>query len=120
MSQNRDFARQLRRDMTDAEKFLWNQLRGRRFGGIKFRRQAPIGPYIVDFVCLESRVIVELDGAGHAEPEQQAHDERRSAWLATEGYRVLRFSNEAVLTQTGQVEQAIWDALRGRLGGGQA
>ncbi|MGE0609383.1 MAG: endonuclease domain-containing protein [Pirellulales bacterium] len=112
MHEQRDNARHLRRNMTDAEKFLWNQLRGRRFGSFKCRRQAPIGPYVADFVCWECRLIVEIDGAHHAEPEQQAHDERRTRWLAAQGYRVLRFGNEAVLNEIGTVESTIWAALR--------
>jgi very-short-patch-repair endonuclease len=112
MSIERDNACHLRRNMTDAEKFVWNQLRGRRFAGFKFRRQAPIGPYIADFVCFERRVIVELDGAHHCEPEQRRHDALRTAWLARQGFRVLRFTNGAVMEDMGAVEEVILEAVR--------
>lgn len=111
MSIERDNARHLRRTMTDAEKFLWNQLRCRRFAGFKFRRQAPIGPYIADFACWEGRLIVELDGAHHLEPDQQKHDEQRTDWLIRHGFRVLRFTNAAVMDEIGAFEDEIWDAL---------
>ena len=88
-------ARQLRRNQTDAEKRLWQLLRNRQLSGYKFRRQHPIGPYIADFVCLESMVIVELDGGQHM--DQQAYDERRSAYLSRHGFCVVRFWNNDVL-----------------------
>ena len=88
-------ARQLRRNQTDAEKHLWQLLRNRQLSGYKFRRQHPIGPYIADFVCLESMVIVELDGGQHM--DQQAYDERRSAYLSRHGFCVVRFWNNDVL-----------------------
>lgn len=80
--------------MTDAERKLWLALRDRRFGGLKFRRQVPVGPWIVDFLCKEARLIVEVDGGQHAE---SAPDRRRDAWLAEEGYRVVRVWNNEVL-----------------------
>ena len=116
MSIERDRARHLRRNMTDAEKFVWTQLRSRRFAGYKFRRQAQIGPYIADFICFECRLIVELDGAHHADPEKRAHDERRTNWLAKQGFRVLRFANEAVEKDIGAVEKVILRALREPMG----
>ncbi len=88
-------ARQLRRNQTDAEKRLWQLLRNRQLSGYKFRRQHPIGPYIADFVCLENGVIVELDGGQHM--DQQAYDERRSAYLRQHGFCVVRFWNNDVL-----------------------
>jgi 2-isopropylmalate synthase len=91
-----DRARQMRREMTDAERKLWRILRNRAFAGVKFRRQFPIGNYIADFCCHEHRLIVELDGGQHA--EQEAADALRSRFLAAEGFRVLRFWNEQVLT----------------------
>ena len=72
-------ARELRKNMTEVERFLWRQLRLRQFGGHKFRRQQPIGIYIVDFVCLEKKLIVELDGGHHL--EQVSYDQERDAWL---------------------------------------
>ena len=81
-------ARSLRRDSTDAERAFWNQVRAKRLGGHRFRRQVPIGPYIVDFVCPTARLVVELDGGHHQ--GQAFADERRTQWLEGEGYRVLR------------------------------
>jgi very-short-patch-repair endonuclease len=91
------FARSLRRDMTVAEEILWRSLRGSRFGGLKFRRQVPIGKYVVDFLCVEHRFIVELDGAPHEKKEQQGHDALRDAWLRERGYRILRLPNDIVI-----------------------
>ena len=102
--QKRNFARSLRRRMTDAEARLWFHLRNRSFAGCKFRRQHPIGPYVVDFVCLEARLVVELDGGHHA---NKSSDAIRTAFLETQGYRVLRFWNNDVLTQTEAVLAAI-------------
>ncbi|WP_245512926.1 endonuclease domain-containing protein [Enterovirga rhinocerotis] len=76
---------------------LWRALRDRRFSALKFRRQCPIGRYVADFVCFEARLIVELDGAPHDQPEQRAHDEARDRWFRDEGFRVLRFSNDLLL-----------------------
>ena len=83
-------ARELRRSMTDAERMLWQALRGKRFENYKFRRQVPIGGYIADFVCLERRLVVEVDGGQHSE---SLKDDRRDAWFAGEGFRTLRFWN---------------------------
>ena len=90
-----DIARRLRREQTDAERALWFRLRDRRLNGLKFRRQAPIGSYIVDFCCEASRLVVELDGGQHATRSQQ--DEKRAADLTSRGYVVLRFWNDDVL-----------------------
>ena len=88
------FARNLRRRQTDLERKTWRALRNRRFQGLKFRRQHPIGRYIVDFVCEDVRLVIELDGGQHA--ENKAYDEGRSAYLRCRGYEVLRFwNNEA-------------------------
>ena len=87
------FARQLRRDQTIVERKLWLALRGRRFHGFKFRRQQPIGPYVADFVCFESKLIVELDGDQHGSRTGLAYDLIRSRRLGHDGFRVLRFPN---------------------------
>jgi very-short-patch-repair endonuclease len=79
--------------------------------GRKFRRQAAVGPYIADFVCFERKLVVELDGAHHAEPQQQAHDARRTRWLAGQGFRVLRFGNQHVEQAWPEVQRAILEAL---------
>ena len=101
------FARRLRREMTVAETMLWRALRDRGLAGTKFRRQVPIGPYVADFVCLERRIIVELDGPPHDKPEQQAHDETRDAWLHREGFHVLRFSNDLAIGGTEVLVQRL-------------
>ena len=100
----------LRRDATDAERRLWSALRDRRLEGYRFRRQYPIGPYIADFACTRDQLIVEADGGQHA--ENQA-DERRTAWLEKHGWRVLRFWNNDVLTNTEGVIDTILKELSG-------
>jgi very-short-patch-repair endonuclease len=90
VARNRERARQLRRESTEAETFLWRQLRGRTFNELKFRRQFPVGNYIVDFVCLEKRLIIELDGGGHNEDAQRKYDAVRDEWLKTQGSSELR------------------------------
>ncbi|HUT91164.1 MAG TPA: endonuclease domain-containing protein [Thermoguttaceae bacterium] len=86
-----DRARALRRRSTPPEGILWSILRGRRLAGLKFRRQEPIGPYIVDFCCRELKLIVELDGMSH--DDKQVRDEVREQWLREQGYRVFRVTN---------------------------
>lgn len=102
-------ARNLRRNHTDAEARLWYYMRGRRLAGYKFRRQHPIGPYIVDFVCLERRLVVELDGGQHA--EQRSRDDKRTNSLRSRGFQVLRFWDNDVLRDTDPVLSTIMDAL---------
>ncbi len=104
-----DFARQLYRDLTDAERCLWKHLRAHRFANEKFRRQEPIGPYLVDFVSHRSRLIIELDGGQHT--VQVEHDRERTSWLNSRGYRVVRFWNHQMLTETESVLEAIALAL---------
>lgn len=104
-------ARRLRREDTGAEARLWGCLRDRRLGGWKWRRQVPQGPYIVDFLCPEAHLVVELDGSQHA--EQIDYDARRTAHLETAGLRVLRFWNFAVHEGSDDVCFAILDALGG-------
>jgi very-short-patch-repair endonuclease len=93
----RDRARRLRRDQTDAERRLWMHPRRHQLG-VQFRRQHPIGPYIVDFCCVERMLIVELDGGQHG--DQRARDEARTQWLTGRGFRVLRFSDREALMET--------------------
>jgi len=102
-------ARELRSNPTDAERVLWRHLRLRQIGGYKFRRQRPIGPYIVDFVCLEKKLVVEVDGGQHS--KQKASDDRRDSWLRSEGLTILRFWDHEVLTQLDDVKQVIWGEL---------
>jgi very-short-patch-repair endonuclease len=82
----------------------------RQLNGHKFRRRQPLEPYIVDFVCLEKRVVIEVDGGQHS--QQQFYDARRDAWLTAEGFFVLRFWDHEVLTQIDDVKQVIWKKLR--------
>jgi very-short-patch-repair endonuclease len=103
-------ARSLRRRMTDAERRLWSKLRLRQIEGFRFRRQAPVGPYIVDFICLETKLIIEVDGGQHAAEKDK--DDERTAWLEAEGYRVVRFWNNDVLSNTEGVVRMIYSALR--------
>jgi very-short-patch-repair endonuclease len=105
-----DNARTLRRHSTDAERVLWRHLRARQLTGVKFRRQQPLGPYVVDFVCLENRLVVEVDGGQHA--RQRQADAERDAWLTRQGYRVLRFWNNDVLREPAAVLQSIDRAVR--------
>jgi very-short-patch-repair endonuclease len=105
----RNFARGLRRRQTDAERRLWARLRDRRLLGVKFARQVPIGPYIVDFCCREQRLIVELDGGQHA--TRTDYDAGRTALLEGLGYRVLRFWDNEALRNTDGVLQRIAQAL---------
>jgi len=101
-------AKAFRSQQTDAEQRLWYFLRGHRFLGLKFKRQKPVGSYIVDFICHESNLIVELDGGQHA--EQLDYDAQRTAFLNAQGFRVLRFWNNEVLQQTEAVLEAIRQA----------
>ena len=103
-------ARALRVNLTDAERLLWRHLRLRQIDGHKFRRQQPLGRYIVDFVCLERKVIVEIDGGQHAEHVE--YDGGRDAWLRAEGFKVLRFWNNDVMQQIDGVKEEILKALK--------
>lgn len=102
-------ARELRQNQTLAEQAMWQQLRAKRFSGFKFRRQEPIGRYIADFVCFSAKLIIELDGEQHL--AQREHDENRDTWLATQGFRVLRFWNNEWLSQPEAVLDTIFSAL---------
>ena len=102
--------RKLRNAMTDAEIRLWQRLRGRQIAGCKFRRQHPFLDYVLDFVCLEKRLIVEVDGGQHVDSEADAVRDRR---LQDAGFRVLRFWNNEVLQDIDTVAEVIWTALQG-------
>jgi len=102
-------ARQLRRDSTDPERALWNVLRNRQLAGYKFRRQTPIGPFFVDFVCMERRLVIEVDGSHH---ERQAqYDQDRTEALESEGFRVKRFWNSEIENDLEAVLDSILIAL---------
>lgn len=104
-----DNAKTLRRNLTDAEQKLWYHLRAHRFMGRKFKRQKPIGRYVVDFVCLEEKLIIELDGGQHA--ENCEYDHERDSWLRSQGYTVLRFWNNELMNETEGVLEKIRLAL---------
>jgi very-short-patch-repair endonuclease len=107
--QNR-LQRTLRRQMTEAEQALWKVLRNRQVEGLKFRRQHPFGDYILDFVCLENRLVIEVDGGQHEQARK--YDERRTQILQGAGFRVLRFWNTEVLQETEAVKEHIWMLIR--------
>jgi very-short-patch-repair endonuclease len=102
-------ARHLRKNPTEAEERLWWKLRYRQLLGCKFRRQAPIGEYVVDFVCHERKLIVELDGGGHTRIRRE--DAVRTAWLESQGFVVLRFWNFEVIEDLDCVVEGIWNSL---------
>ncbi len=97
-------AKKLRSNSTDTEKYLWKYLRGRQLEGFKFRRQHPIGKYIVDFINLERKIIIEVNGGQHLENKK---DELRDRWLEEQGYKVLRFWDNEVLTNIEGVMESI-------------
>lgn len=101
-------ARELRKNMTPAERLLWRHLRRKQLGGLRFRRQHPIDRVITDFYCAEHRLVVEIDGDVHA--AQTEYDEARTEWLEERGYRVLRFTNREVQRQLANVLEAIYKA----------
>ena len=104
-------ARRLRKDSTEAERAIWRRIRDRQLDGHKFRRQQPVGAFILDFVCLERKLVVELDGGQHA--GQVSKDAERTAWLESQGFRVLRFWNHDVLRDIEVVAEAIRMAVLG-------
>jgi very-short-patch-repair endonuclease len=104
-----EHVRHLRKNQTEAEKLLWSRLRNRQMEGFKFRRQWPIGSYIVDFVCLSCKLIIELDGGQHA--ETIGYDAVRTDFLKSRGYRVIRFWNNEMLVNREAVLERIYEAL---------
>ncbi|HEY4343818.1 MAG TPA: endonuclease domain-containing protein [Parvibaculum sp.] len=105
-------ARRLRAEQTDAERKLWSKLRELKADGFHFRRQAPIGKYIADFVCHSCNLVIEIDGGQHNEKEGLKRDAERTAWLEGQGYKVLRFWNDEALTNIEGVMQVIRNDLR--------
>ena len=105
-------ARQMRKQSTDAERVLWSKLRDRRIIDFKFRRQFPTGRYIVDFVCRKHSLIIEIDGGHHA--DQQSYGTIRTEWLQSQGFEVLRYWDNDVLTQLDSVLESIGNALEKR------
>ncbi|MHB9027530.1 MAG: endonuclease domain-containing protein [Candidatus Latescibacterota bacterium] len=107
-----ELAREMRKDMTEAEKALWSRIRRQQVDGLRFRKQHPIGRYIVDFCCFDSRLIVEVDGGVH--DKRKEYDQNRDAFLAGGGYTVLRFPNDEVLQRIEKVIEAIRNAVQKR------
>ncbi len=105
------FAKNLRQRQTDAERKLWAKLRSKQLEGVKFRRQQPIGPYIVDFVSFEGKLVIEIDGGQHNEDTIRKKDEARTALIEGKGYRVLRFWDNEVLTNIEGVLEKIRELL---------
>jgi len=102
-------ARKFRRVLTDAELRIWSKLRGRRFLGLKFRRQSPFGPYYLDFYCFEKRLAIELDGGQHYTPAGKAKDAHRDAYLRANGLTVKRYSDRDVLLKADDVLQDLYN-----------
>lgn len=107
-------ARKQRREMSDEKRILWMLLRDRRFAAFKFRRLVPLGDYVADFVCFDRKLIIELDGSQHAEPEQATFDAKRTAYLEAAGFRVLRIWCGDLFKEREGVFEAILNALNGR------
>lgn len=105
----RTWAREMRGSMTDAEALLWRLLRNRRIAGAKFRRQHPLGRYILDYYCLEKKLCIELDGGQHG--EAASYDKRRDDWLHEQGISVLRFWNNQMLAETEAVMEVIYQTI---------
>jgi len=114
--QHRQRAKSLRRRMTRAETLLWRYVKAGDLDGLSFRKQMPIGSYIVDFACHTTRLIVEIDGETHDFEERQRRDAARDQWLASRGYVVLRFSNNDLLSSLEGVLLTIRDATQSQLG----
>ena len=104
-------SRQLRNDMTDAERRLWACLRRKQLGGLQFYRQKPLAGYIVDFYCAAAQLVIELDGSQHHAPEAIEYDRQRTRELEALGLRVIRFDNRQVLGELGAVLEVIWGAV---------
>ena len=102
-------AKRLRRDSTDVEHIIWRHLRAGRLQGVKFKRQQPIGRYIVDFVCFERKLIIELDGGQHANAIEK--DAARTQWLESQGFAVLRFWNNEIMNNIEGVLMRVMEAL---------
>ncbi|MBZ0132646.1 MAG: endonuclease domain-containing protein [Rhodocyclaceae bacterium] len=104
-------ARTLRRNQSEAERKLWHHLRDRRLDGWKFRRQHPVGPYVLDLYCTDANLVIEIDGGQHDDDEHRQHDEKRTAYLVSQGLKVMRFWNNEVMENTLGVLETIREAL---------
>jgi very-short-patch-repair endonuclease len=106
------FRRGLRRESSDAEQRVWRMLRARKLDGVKFRRQHPIGRYVLDFYCPAARLAIEIDGGSHYEPRGIRRDLERTAFLKSIGIRVIRFTNLEALGECDGLLEAVWDEVR--------
>ena len=113
----RSRAKQLRQTMTRAETLLWRYLKANRLDGLGFRRQTPIRNYIADFICMSAKLVVELDGESHDFEERLKVDQKRDAFFVSEGFQVLRFTNEQVMSNLEGVVEAIRQATSARASG---
>lgn len=107
----KEYSRQLRKNMTDAEKMLWSKIRGKQLKGYQFYRQKPIGHFIVDFYCPKVYLVIELDGGQHYGEEMKTKDNLRDKYMENVGLRVLRFSDREVLEKLEAVIEKIWSNL---------
>ena len=113
ISITRAYGRELRKSPTVAEEKLWPHLRRKQLGGYRFRRQHPVGPYIADFACVAQKLIVEIDGATHGDPDEIRYDEKRTAYLKSKGFRVARYGNEEIYKNMDEVLDDIYAYLKG-------
>jgi len=104
-------AKELRQSETEAEQIIWSWLRAKKLKGVKFRRQEPIGTYVVDFVSFEKKLIIEIDGGQHNFAENKTNDDARTEWLESQGFRVIRFWNNEVASNLDGVLTLIEEAL---------
>ena len=109
---NKSIASNLRRNTTDAEKALWSRLRSKQLSGVRFRRQQRIGPYIVDFINFDKKLVIEIDGGQHNCDYMRNKDEKRTMWLQQQGYKVLRFWDNEALQNIDSVLEEILVALQ--------
>jgi very-short-patch-repair endonuclease len=105
------FARELRRNQTRGEELLWYAFKSRRFHGLKFRRQVPIGSHIVDFLCVEKRLIIEVDGDTHFEPGARQRDQKRATMLRQQGFKIFRCGNGAVIEDVNAILERLAEFL---------
>jgi very-short-patch-repair endonuclease len=110
----RDAARRLRAEASDAERKLWSRLRRKQMALLRFRRQHPIGPYVVDFYCAAAKLVIELDGAQHGDDRAVAYDAARTKWLEARGLHVLRIWNQEFFENPEEVLERIWQTLKDR------
>ena len=111
----KQLSRALRSKLTDAEQHLWWKIRSKQICGVQFYRQKPLLSFIVDFYCPKAKLVIELDGSQHVEPEHMARDNERDALLSQAGLKVLRFDDRQVLTETAAVLEVIYAEVEGRL-----